>query len=101
MGVKLMLGMTLFAAGELPLPGGMGTLSQFSAVAVLAWIAWGQHRELQDLRREHRRVVDTLCERWDGWEQVRHTDSVRLDATLRQMAEGCAATQERISRTGA
>ena len=77
------IGFGLLAAGEAlqPVVPTLGTLTQFGAVGVLAWVAWTQRQELVAFRKK-----------LDFWENVRHDDSNKLNDTLRENATHCAAT---------
>ena len=94
----MLVGVGLLALGETitPILPELGTLTNLGAVGVLAWVAFTQRQELRDLREKHANVIDTLCSRWDAWEQLRHSDSNRLDETLRQMVAHCAETVAQV-----
>ena len=89
----LMLACVLFAVGETlgDATAVLGPVSEISAVVVLAWVAYSQRQEIQALRARHSEVIDRLCTRWDTWEQLRHADSDKLNATLGQVREHCAS----------
>lgn len=81
----------MLAAGEAMQPAmpAFGTLTQFGALGVLAWVAWTQRLELVEFRK-----------RLNGWEDVRHDDSQKLNDTLVQMSGQCASVQETLKRRG-
>jgi len=85
----------LLAAGEVAPPHFQVAL-QYGALGVLAWVCWTQRQELQDLRKSYSVTLDKLCDRWDGWERVRHADSEKLDDTLRLMTAQCEKTRGAI-----
>lgn len=89
------VGWGLLAAGEAitPVLPEIGSITQMGALGVLSWVAWTQRTEIQKLRDEHKEVIDTLCERWNGWEKTRHDDSTKLNDTLQNMTRHCAETQ--------
>ena len=91
----LIMGFVLYATNEL-IPetfSGLGAISQVGALGVLAWTVWALLGELRRLRDRHEAVIDQLCQRWDGWEHIRHTDSEKLDTTLRDLIRHCSARQ--------
>ena len=68
------------------------------ALVVLAYAVYRLFGELSDQRKaaENERKVaqetmSHLCDRWDGWEKVRHDDSEKLNSTMSAMRENCAA----------
>ena len=77
MQIGIPVGFTMLAVGEAmqPIAPNMGTLTQYGALGVLAWVAWTQRLELQAFRKK-----------LDFWENVRHTDSDKLNDTLRDMS---------------
>lgn len=85
------VGLALFAAADVAVPElpGLGGLANITAVGVLAWWAWSLQAELKDLRKANAEIIDKLCNRWDSWEQIRHTDAQKLDETLRDMTANC------------
>ena len=86
MNIGIPIGFTMLAVGDAITPAApaLGTLTQFGAVGVLAWVAWTQRQELQAFRKK-----------LDCWENVRHTDSDKLNDTLRDMTADCAAVNAR------
>lgn len=78
----------LIALGEVPIPG-VQQIAQLGALGVLTWFCFAQHRELQEIRRNHNETIDKLVDRWDGWEQLRHRDSEKLDETLLRVVAQC------------
>lgn len=103
--IGLPVGAGLFAAGEIPGIGELGPIIQGGAVAVLTWVAWQLFRELRETREQsknereqHQATIKQLCDRWDGWEQSRHTDHESLNSTLAALRENCAAVAEKHRR---
>ena len=87
----------LFALGEIEVPL-IQQVSQLGALGVLAYFCFSQQKELQRLRQDHTQVISELCNRWDGWERIRHSDSEKLDETLRVVVANCAAAQKLLSQ---
>ena len=102
MKLAIVISWVMLAVGDVvtPLAPGLGDVTQLGALGVLAWVAFTQRKELSELRARHNDVIDTLCDRWDGWEKIRHADSDKLDTTLREMVSHCAATRERLIPPG-
>ena len=95
MKIGLIFAVCLFAVGEAlgPLIPLLSPVSQVGAVCVLAWWAGMQFRATARLRKTHSAVIDTICERANEWDKIRHDDSVALNETLREMVRHCAAAQ--------
>ncbi len=86
MQIGIPAGFTMLAVGEVmqPVAPVLGTLTQYGALGVLAWVAWTQREELKAFRKK-----------LDYWENVRHTDSDKLNDTLRENIAHCASTNAR------
>ena len=105
----------LLAAGTLtyiaaqaaqPLLGEFGPWAQLGAVGVLGWIAIMLVKELRESRldsakqrAEHAGTLTQVCDRFDGWERIRHADAEANRDTLRQITAQCSRAQtERENR---
>jgi membrane protein implicated in regulation of membrane protease activity len=105
--ISLLLGTCLLGIGELPSIGETGPYVQWTALSILAFAVVGLFKQLSEERRSsqkdreasrkdrelHAEIVTNLCDRWDGWEKTRHTDSMTLNETLTQVRENCAAVK--------
>ena len=76
----------------------VGELTQLGALGVLAWVAWTQRAELRETRITNQKVINSLCERWNEWEKIRHSDSEKLDQTLLIMNKHCVEVQTKLNR---
>lgn len=102
--MKLMIagGTSLYilAQASQPILGELGPWAQLGAVGVLGWIAVMLVKELRESRvdsakqrAEHAATLDNICGRFDGWEQIRHSDAEANRETLRQITAQCARAQ--------
>lgn len=78
---------------------------QFSALALMGWALWYLlSKEMPKKREDFNEAItaqrisftetlDKMSERHDRWETLRHQDSEKLDSTLRNLTENCAATR--------
>lgn len=78
----------------------IGQIANLSAVGVLGWWVWSQQKELREIRAANAAIFDRLCDRWDRWEQIRHTDSEKLEGTLRDLAANCVNHRVRVAQEG-
>lgn len=93
-------GLTLLAQDALPAMGAIGPLAQLGAVGVMGWLTKALIAELRESRvdsakqrAEHAATLDSICARFDGWEQIRHADAEANRETLRQITAQCARAQ--------
>lgn len=94
-------GVCMFGISEIPGLGEAANVLQFGAIGVLFWATMRLFGELAEQRKAHKETVDSICERWDGWEKTRHNDHEQLNATMASMRENCAAAmRERDHHAG-
>ena len=101
---------TTLVAQASPEPALVVGLGSMGALGVLGWAVWHLltrtvpeqqetfRKSLEVIQESHSKTLDTVTDRHERWEGIRHTDSERLDETLRQMAAQCAATQALMKR---
>ena len=106
MGRQLILAVGLLAAGEAITLPGLGDVTQLSAVAVLAWVAWTQRQEMRTLRErintqqiQQDQRMEGLTERHDRWEHQRHEDSIRLTETMSSDSKRLSETLGKLQAT--
>lgn len=97
-----------FAAAVAPDPTWLTGIGQLGALGVLGWACWHLltktvpsqqetfRESLESVQESHARTLDTIADRHERWEELRHKDSERLDATMQQMAVQCAAVQTKM-----
>ncbi len=97
-----------FAAALAPDPTWLTGLGQLGSLGVLGWACWHLlvktvpsqqetfRKSLESIQQSHAKTLDTIADRHERWEELRHKDSERLDATMQQMSASCAATQARM-----
>ncbi len=90
-------GFYVVAQAAQPILGEFGPYAQLGAVGVLGWIAVKLLGELRESRAdsakqraEHAAALDLICTRFDGWEKIRHEDSIANQATMLEMTKTCA-----------
>ena len=77
-----------------------GAVVKGGALVVLAITTYFLFQELRSQKKENKEervrnagLMTMLCERWDGWEKIRHEDSKEHHEVLREMAANFAAMQ--------
>ena len=90
-------GLTTLIWGQLPVIGETGPYLQWGALGILAvstaklFTELGlQRKDNAEERKQSSVVIGNLCDRWEEWEKVRHSDHESLTSTLVQLRENCA-----------